>query len=86
MKKIPLILLLLSSTAFAQPQQAPQTFPVQLSEQDGALIRQICDAARTSSALTLEAVANVSQYCLGLLGRITSAHANQKPEAEKDKK
>lgn len=40
---------------------------------DEASIRVVCEAARSSPSLTLESVANVAGYCLGLLARIRQA-------------
>jgi hypothetical protein len=75
---------LISTAAFAQspPIAAPPTFPVAVSSQDTANIRQICDLARASGSVNLETAGGVAQYCLALIGRIAAAEADHKKAAE----
>jgi hypothetical protein len=62
--------------------QASDTFPVPLSEQDTASIRQVCDIARASQLVNLETAGGVAQYCLQLIGNIASAEAEHKKAAD----
>jgi hypothetical protein len=64
------------------PPAAPATFPVAVTGQDTANIRQICDFARTSSAVNLETAGALAQYCLTLISRIANAEADHKKAAE----
>jgi hypothetical protein len=69
-------IVLISGVAFADG--------VSLSDQDATAIRQVCDVARASPAINLEASASVAQYCLSLIGRIAaSKKTDEKAEPQK---
>lgn len=74
MKKIVVAITLMATPAFAEG------FAVDLTDQDSFAIRQICDAARGSPSITLEGAGGITQYCLGLLGRIAAAQERKKHE------
>jgi hypothetical protein len=64
--------------------QAPANFPLTVSDQDTSNLRQICDFARSSSAINLETASAVTTYCVGLINRIAAAEANAtKPKEAK---
>jgi len=77
---------LISTAALAQSPPAaapaPATFPVAVTSQDTANIRQICDFARTSGTVNLETAGALAQYCLALISRIANAEADHKKAAE----
>jgi hypothetical protein len=77
---------LFSTAALAQSlpaaPPAPATFPVPVSGQDTANLRQVCDIARASGAVNLETASGVTQYCVALINRIVAAEADHKKAAE----
>jgi hypothetical protein len=78
---------LFSTAALAQsppaaPPALPATFPVSISDQDTANIRQVCDIARASGTVNLETAGGVTQYCVALINRFASAAADHKKAAE----
>jgi hypothetical protein len=58
--------------------QQPPSFPVQMSQNDAALLRQMCDLARTVQPplMSTENAYSLSQYCLQLFNRINTAQTD----------
>jgi hypothetical protein len=74
--KLIAILMLMSGVAFAQE----TTYPVPMTSKDDVAIRQLCDMARSNLSFHLEVSITASQYCLGLLGRMTKAKDEKQPQ------